>query len=200
MSIYYIEDNNGVIYQLDATIEISYQESGIITNNIIETGESVADHYINQPVIFNLRGSISDVKSLSSSGSNAKSTEDYINGLRKLKTNKETFTFHFGEKVGSFSNCLFENLTVSQNQSRGNRGAVDSFEISASIKQVRIAQRARLTTVRQAGPVSDNYQDQVKGTSTTEQPEDEDTYLLGARLSQEGIAELGQLAQETSGN
>lgn len=193
MSIYYIETQSGIVYELDATVEVSIQESGTITNNIIETGESVADHYVNQPISFNLRGSISDVKSLSASGPNSKSTEDYISGLRQLKTSKQTFSFHYGEKIGSFDNCLFENLTITQNQSRGNRGEVDSFEISASIKQIRIAQRARIVTARQAGITTDNYQEQARGTGTTEEPtpEEEDTFSLGARLTTESITELG---------
>lgn len=193
MSIYYISTAGGVVYELDATTDISYQESGTITNNIIETGESVADHYINNPVTISFNGSISDIKSLSASNPNAKSTEDYINGLRNLKTNKETFSFHFGEKIGIFSDCLFESLDISQNQSRGNVGEIDSFDISATIKQVRIAQRARLITVREAGITTDNYQNQVKGTGTTEEPGQQqlDDYQEGlAKVLQRDVSEV----------
>lgn len=170
MSIYFILTNAGSAYELDATTEITYQESGTVTNNLIETGESVADHYVNNPVQINFSGSISDVKSLSASGPNSRSTESYINDLRQLKTNKQTFSFHFGDKVGSFDNCLFDSLEITQNQSRGNIGEVDSFSIRASIRQVRIAQRARLIPVREAGVTTDNYQEQTKGAGTTEEP------------------------------
>jgi hypothetical protein len=188
MSVYYIIDNRGIIYELDATTEITYQETGTTTDNIIETGESVADHYINNPVKITLRGSISDIKALSSSGPNSKSTRDYINGLRRLKINKQSFTFHFGEKVGSFGNCFFEELNITQNQSRGNVGGLDSFNISANIKQIRLARRARVVPAREAGIPTDNYQEQTQGTSTTAEPEGDNLDRLireRARLTQQ---------------
>lgn len=168
MSFYYIETSDGVIFELDSTTEISYKESGTITNNVVESGESVADHYVNNPVVFDITGSISDIKSISSGNDNSKSTEDFINGLKSLKRSKQRFTFRFGDKVGNYSDCLFESLNIAQNQSRGNAGGVDSFSVKATIKQIRVAQRAQITPFRD--PLStDDYQEQTKGTGTTEE-------------------------------
>jgi hypothetical protein len=187
MSIYYIETSNGVIYELDATVEITYKESGKITDNIVETGESVADHYINNPVMINLSGSISDIKSVSSGNSNAKSTEDFIRGLVSIMKNKQSFSFHYGEKIGFFNNCFFENFDVVQNSTRGNVGVVDSFSITASIKQVRLARRAVLVPFR-SPLVSDNYQNQVNGSGSSVQPSEEQETLLqtGFRFARGG--------------
>lgn len=174
MSIYYISTSDGVIYELDATTSINYRERGTLTRNVIESGDTVSDHYVNEPITINISGGISDIKSVSSNNSNAKSTKDFIDGLRQLKTNKETFTFHFGEKIGAFDNCLFESLDISQNSTFGNVGDIDSFSVSAVIKQARIAERARLVPAREAGITSDNYQQKTTGSGSTEEPTEEE--------------------------
>lgn len=191
MSIYYIETSDGVFYELDSTTNISYKESGRITNHVVETGQSVSDHYVNNPVEFSISGSISDIKSISGNNQNSKSTEDFINGLRTLKRNKTRFTFHFGNKVGSYSNCLFDSLDISQTTNRGSVGAIDSFSISANIKQIRLAQRAQIFPFRDP-LASDDYQAQTKGSGTTEEPSP-----VEADNFQEAVSTLFEVPVET---
>lgn len=171
MSIYYITDVRGNIYELDATSNISYTESGKITSHTVESGESVSDHYVNMPIDFHVEGTISDIKSFSAlqSEDRVKSTREFIDGLRQIKTNKEQFSFHYGEKVGIFQNCMFQNIQIQQTPQRGNSGEIDSFSISADIKQIRIARRAIISPFRDPS-VRDGYQDQVNGAGTTESP------------------------------
>lgn len=181
MSIYYITTNAGVVYELDSTTEISFKGSGKVTDNFVESGDSVVDHYVNNPVVFEFKGSISDVKSLGSSNPNSKNTEDYIKGLFRLKENKEAFSFQFGEKIGSYSDCLFETLDITQNQRRGNIGEIDSFSVRAVIKQIRIAERARVVPARDLGIV-DEYQEEQKGAATTEEPSEPEGDALDRAL------------------
>lgn len=197
MSIYYISTSDGTIYELDATLNVNYRETAVVTDNVVESGESVADHCYNKPVTFSLNGVITDIKSVSSGNENAKSTKEFIDGLKSVLYSKQTFTFHFGEKVGSFSNCMFESLDIGQDSTHGNVKDVDSFSVSASIKQLRLAQRAALVPSRSvipttgSGTPSDNYQSQTKGAGSTEElteQEEEmlDTYSQALMLITEG--------------
>jgi hypothetical protein len=163
MSIYFIEDPDGVIYQLDATVNITYKISGKGTDNPVESGESVTDNYVNRPDIITLKGSISDTKSVSGGGTVSKSTEDYITGLKALKEKRKRVSLHFGDKVGVITNCLFQSIDFTQNSRRGNAGAgVDSFEVTISLKQIRLAARAQLKPLR-VDLVADDFADETEG-------------------------------------
>lgn len=163
MSIYFIQDPNGIIYQLDATASITYKMAGKATSNPVESGESVTDNYVNKPDVISLRGSISDSKSLSSGGPNSKTTEAYITGLRSLKEKKTLVSLHFGDKVGVITNCVIQSMDFTQNTTRGNTGSgIDSFQVAISLKQIRLAARAQLKPIRDP-LVADDAADQTEG-------------------------------------
>jgi hypothetical protein len=185
MSIYFIQDPDGVIYELDATADISYRLSGKVTSNPVESGESVSDNYVNNPDIISLKGSISDVKSVSSRGVNSKTTEAFINGLKALKVNRKLVALQFGDKVGVITNCVIESLTFIQNSQRGSVGGVDSFQVSMTLKQIRLASRAKLTPIRDP-TIADDAQEQTPGSgSTSNVGDDRKTILqLAAELRQ----------------
>jgi hypothetical protein len=166
MSIYFIQDPDGVIYELDATAEISYRLSGKVTSNPVESGESVSDNYVNDPDIISLKGSISDVKSVSSGGANSKSTEDFITGLKALKVNRKLISLQFGDKVGVITNCVIESLSIIQNSQRGSMRSIDSFQVVMTLKQIRLASRAKLTPIRDP-IIADDAQEQTPGSGST---------------------------------
>lgn len=167
MSIYFLENpSTGAVYELDATKEIVYSERGTLTSNIVESGSELSDHYINNPVSFNLEGVISDTKSSGSSNPNTRSTRDFLEGLRSIKRNKVPFILYYGEKVGSFKNCFFETLDITQNSTHGNVQETDSFEIRAVIKQVRLGNSASIVPSRDI-IAQDSYQDKTQGSGST---------------------------------
>lgn len=177
MSIYFIEDPNGIIYELDASADITYTIAGKVTSNPLEDGETAADNYVNSPRRVSIRGSISDVKSVSSGGVSSKSTFDFITGLEKLKVNKEFVTFHFGTKVGVITSCLFEKVEFKQTKERGNIKDIDSFSVSIVLKQARIATRALLVPLRDP-TVSDDFATKGAGSKSTETPNTADRTLM----------------------
>jgi hypothetical protein len=182
MSIYFIEDPNGIIYELDATADITYRLSGKVTSNPVESGESVADNYVNNPDVITLKGSISDVKSISSGGVPSKQTLDFITGLKALKVNRALLSLHFGSKVGVITDCVIESLDIIQNAQRGSLGAgragrIDSFRVSITLKQIRLATRARLTAVRSEVIANDAKRETEGGGSTATITEDKKRIL-----------------------
>lgn len=178
MSIYFIRTSSGVTYELDSTSDITYKLTGKATDNPVESGDSVSDNYVNKPRMITLKGTVSDVKGASLSFSPVtKSTDDFIRGLEKVKVNKELFTLHFGNKVGIITNCLFESLTFKQNKKRGSMSTLDAFEVSMTIKQIRLASRALLVPTRDPSIVND-ASSKTKGSGSPEEPDEEDTSLM----------------------
>lgn len=172
---YYIRTQAGVIYELDSTTEISLSLSGKTTDFPLESGESVSDHYINQNNTISFSGTITDIKTvemfLDPSGQPwYKSTDEYINGLRDIKKAGEPFSIHFFNKIEPLDNCVFENLTIEQNQSRGSSGDVNSYRISFTAKQVKFARQTVLTSVA-APSSSDLVAGKSSSVSNVEQPE-----------------------------
>lgn len=181
MSIYYIQTNSGEIYELDATTEISYKLSGRSTDNVVESGETVTDDFINKPDVITLRGTISDTKSLSSGGVVSKTTEVFIRDLTQVKTNKERFSFHFGDKVGVITNCIFERLDFTQTTQRGHANGIDAFGVVMTIKQVRSATRALLAPFRDP-TITDDATNQGTGAGSTQSPTEEEETRLNQSL------------------
>ena len=165
MGQYYIQAGS-TIYELDATTSISQDQKGTPTNNVVESGAALTDHYVNNPVSFSMEGVISDVKSISASSN--RSTQDFIQGLTKIKNNKELFTFFFGLDVGAYENCVFTSLTISQDKKNGvARGSTSSYRIRATIQQIRLARKVRITQDRD--PAFTNIlSDPVEGSGSPE--------------------------------
>jgi hypothetical protein len=189
MSIYYIIDEDGVIYALDATTQVAYTETGVATDNVIESGDSASDHFVNKPLTISFQGVISDTKSVSSSEINSKTPEDYINGLRSLKQSKRFVSFFYGEKLGRISNCLITQLLITQNRRNGSFNGIDSFSIKCSLKQVRIAQRALVTPFRDPTK-ADDFQDQVDGKAGTEEKEPATAVGRALALIESGVEDV----------
>lgn len=188
MSIYFIRTSSGVTYELDSTSDITYKLTGKVTDNPVESGQSVSDNYVNKPRMITLKGTISDVKGASLSLSPVtKTTEDFIVGLEKVKTNKELFSLHFGNKVGIITNCLFEDLTFTQNDKRGSSSTVDAFEVSMTIKQIRLATRALLVTTSDPLIANDTSSKKV-GSGSPEVPPKKDLTLFSLTAKLASIA------------
>lgn len=166
MSIYYIETIDGQVYHLDATTDISKTVSGKITDNPVESGDILSDHYVHIPDSFSLSGKISDFKS--STGS-AKSPKEYIEELSAVKRNKQQFKFYFGGKVAVSLNCMFTNLKITQSKDAGHNGptGADTFIIQAQIRQIDFAESAAITVERDF-EFKDKFSTEQDSAKTTE--------------------------------
>lgn len=166
MSIYYIETTDGQRYELDATTDISKTQSGKITDNPVESGDVLSDHYVHLPDSFTLSGKISSFKGLTAGST--KTPKDFIEGVSAIKRNKKQFKFFFGGKIKVSENCMFTNLKITQNKEAGhNRGGPDTFIIQAQIRQVDFAESAAII-VKRDEVFSDKFATEAESAKTTE--------------------------------
>ena len=147
MGLYYIQ-NGAQLFELDATTTISQTQAGKPTNNLVESGESIADHYVNDPVKFSLTGVITDVKSLGTDSVEQRTTESFIRDITELKESKQFFTFFYGLGVGAYQNCMFTSLNITQDQTNGSVAGISSYKIRAGIQQIRLTRQAQIEQVR----------------------------------------------------
>jgi hypothetical protein len=192
MSIYFIRTSSGVTYELDSTTEIGYSLKGKATDNPVESGESVSDNYVNKPRLITLKGTISDIKSATLSQSTVtKTTEDFLRGLEQVKLNKELFSVHIGNKVGVITDCVFESLVFTQNRVRGSFANIDAFEVSMTIKQIRLASRALLKPLRDP-TISDDASEKATGAGASESAKGEkkDLFDTGVGLIKGAFADV----------
>jgi hypothetical protein len=176
---YYIRTEEGVIYEMDATSEVVANFPGELTNFPIQSGDFVSDHYVNKNTTITFEGVISDIKSpnsltLDGRGLNRfKSTSDYVNGLLELKQTKKTFTLFCFSILTPFVNCLFEDLTIRQNNKNGYSNGINSFAISFKCKQIRFGSQA-IITAAPADDVADAFTDKSISTGNTQEIENEE--------------------------
>ena len=173
MAQYYIITDEGIVYEMDATTDTAYTLTGKTTDSPIEDGESVSDHYVQNPTTVNFTGVITDVISLSSN-ENKLDTEGFINGLIRLKNSKRTFTVFNTEGLEGVTNCLFTSLSIMNGGKHTVKVLPDqllsSFKISWSVKQIRKAVGAETIRVTQPA-LKDTTQPKVESAQATKSEE-----------------------------
>lgn len=172
MSIYYLETSLGQ-YSLDATIKVKKTLKGSATSNIVESGESITDHYVNLPDEFSLDGIISDltrrpVKGVSKP-KNGGTTKTFIKDLTTIKESGEPIKFFFGDAIDVAESCLIEQIDLSQTKKHGAARGVNSFLITIKLKKIRLANAATFTHEPDPAYV-DKFQETKEGSgSSTEE-------------------------------
>ena len=146
MSLYWIQAPNGDMYSLDSTTEVDFSETGSLSDVPLETGVSIADHYIDKAITIKFTGTISSVKSLRISDPESNPSIGnprwYIESLRRLKKERTPLTvYSISEMVGE-DNFFFETLNFSQNQQRGSVGGASSLAVSLTLVQARYTDAA----------------------------------------------------------
>lgn len=152
MSIYYILTKDGSTYSLDSTSEVKVSYQSKVSDFPIEDGSVVSDHTQKQPTSISFTGIVSDIKA--ATNLDARTTEDFIQGLLNLRDRKEVFTLHIGsggsaEQFSNFQaidNCLFEALDITQDQQNGWAYGLNSYKVSWSAKQIILANKAKITS------------------------------------------------------
>lgn len=135
----YIQTQSGDKFFFDAVLEVSYQQSGSISEYAVEAGVNVTDHYTQNNDTISLNGSISAVKFLNG-GEESTSLELFEKGITALKKSGELFSVSFSDNLEVLQNCLFNSIDMKRSSSTG-RYAID---VSASIKQILVASRASI--------------------------------------------------------
>ena len=174
MSIYYIRTIDNIVFELSSTTDITTTDSGKATDFPIQTGESVADHYVQDPLIIKFKGIITDVRSLSNLGNAGwKGPQDYIVGLKQLKASKVPFSVGYSDILSPAENCVFNSFELTQNSKHGvistSNISFNSFEISLTMKQLRFGEAA-LVEARPASDFENLAAEKAVGSGSTSTP------------------------------
>lgn len=149
------EDNE--IFEMDATVEVGFSQTGKPTSYAVEEGFKVSDHYIQDPDTVSFKGVVSEVKFLRRAGEGlpTKSLTDFEVGITELKKSGKFFTCTFSKNLTPLQNCLFTTLKM-------DRLSETAIDINFSIQQIRVASRA--ANVKGVIPAQE-YEGKVEGTS-----------------------------------
>lgn len=184
MSTYYILTKSGEVFEMDATRGMSNADTGTLTQYKTSSGVTAADHYINEGESITLTGTITDTKGYSSS---SRTTLEFLNGIKALKRSAERYTVIWradagqatgdGDVVGRLTNCLFENIIVSQDGNKGVTSGKYSYNVTLTITQMRVAKQADIITgavifpkgTPAAGQVADGVSLEKSGSGSTQE-------------------------------
>lgn len=187
MSIYFLETSAGD-FSLSSTSKITKTLKGIATDNPVESGALVADHYVNKPDKFSLSGILTSVKL----GTPIKSV---IDTLTLIKETGEPFTFHYGSSITPAESCVIESLSFTQDSVNGFSGGTqnyESFKVSLSIKKIRLTD-ALLIVHERSKFVVDSTTDKKKSAGSTKETEFKTESEKQFALSKAGFKIFGGL-------
>jgi len=154
LSAYYIRaatNEEETIFSFDSTSEIEITENGRATSFPLANGKQATDHYVNSNTIITFSGLISDIKNRTSrqSSNTHQDTSDFIKYITRLKQSGVPFSVHVGDKLDIYDSCVFESLTVKQDNVNGTITRADyilsSYRLSFTAKKLRFGSRAELT-------------------------------------------------------
>lgn len=170
----FIRTQDGIIYRLDATVDVNYSQSGSPTEYAIEAGFKSSDHYKQDQDTISFSGQVSAVK-FSSQGEESTSLLDFEKGITALKKSGKFFTCSFSDNLPVMKNCLFTSLNLKRDNTTGQF----ALDVSFTIKQVIVANQANIVATPQpASAYVDVVEKEGKGSSgTTETTTGEKKYL-----------------------
>lgn len=170
------DNGSGDIFEMDATVSVSYNSSGKPTQYTMESNSKSSDHYEHNQDTITFSGYVSKVKFLRrSEGSVSVSLEDFEKGIKVLKNSGKFFSCSFSSNSDIKKNCLFTSLTISQDDTTGK----DAIKVDFNITQVLVASQSELVEVPiPAEAFKDIVEDNKKsGNSTTEASGEEETKI-----------------------
>ena len=177
MSVYYIYvPETDTSYSLDSTSKISKTLKAKVTENIVESGNTLVDHYYKLPEVFSLQGKITRV-----GNRETKEPIDFIKGLNSLMVDKTIFSFFYGKEIPEAETCVLESLTIRQDSRTGyvshGEDYSSAYEISLTIKTVRFAESATITHERDPN-IADAFTSEEESSLTTEEASDASIDLI----------------------
>ena len=155
---FFIETGDNSIFEMDATVDVGYTQSGTVSTYAVEAGFKVSDNYSQDPDTVSFKGQVSEVKFLDRRGAknsseDSKTFSEFESEITDLKKSGEFFSCSFSPRLPALQNCLFTSLKM---DAVGN----SALDISFTITQVRVATRAK--NVKGVIPATE-YKDTVEG-------------------------------------
>ncbi len=179
MGVYVIATKDGKFFELDCTENFSMNSQGQPTRYQLQSGKTATDHYTVSNETLSIDGVITDAKIISAN-SNIKSTDDFMTGLKALQKSKQPFkVFYRNSTTGGsrfLDNCLFTNLTFSQDRQFGVYKDLYAYKVQLAVESIRFSDRAKITQERvngsatTANPSGDKLADKSSATTTKDTP------------------------------
>lgn len=123
-----------VVYELDATLGVSYVQTAKATSHPVQSGGSVSDHVTQESDVVSINGVASQIKF---GDSKVVDLKTFLTGLQKLKREGKTFNVTYSDVLDVLTNCVFESISDTVNA-----GSL-AHQMSFTIRQVRKAARGK---------------------------------------------------------
>lgn len=172
MSRFYIKvDNKGTdapieVYELTCTSQMSIASAGRPTQNPVESGATISDHYVVSNDKVNFSGFISNIvntsltplSNISKDGkpvATQKTVDDNFIGLRTLQKSGVPFSVFF-DNGKSLSDCVFTQLDFSKGS-----GNISSYSVTMAMEQIQITKQALFATVQREKTVTNQAEEKT---------------------------------------
>lgn len=162
-------------YELTCTSEIGITKRNSVTDVPVEQGFSVTDNSFPEPIRFNLKGVLTDVRNYSLEY--YRSPEDSIKAFHNLMDTKAVFTLAVDDSLETYDNVVIENIHLLKSSGMGS-----SWSVNIDLKQIIITNKAKNITFPPQAPETEK-QARAKakqGDNSTEEKPLQTTLLINA--------------------
>jgi hypothetical protein len=191
---------DGTILTMDVTSDWSKTITGSPTNNPVEDGSTIADHYYLEPKTFNLSGIVTFLK-VGSNKRNPLTPKEWDTYIEAVMQSRQPLSLSLDDEFTSpVSNVVITNYNLSKDST-----SKDAVTISLSLQQILIAQRASETSIDvpakavdagASGDVDLTGKSEDKGKQSTKDPLTTNAYYLTGG----DIKKIGEGGQQLENN
>lgn len=138
--VFLLSKDGETLLVLDATEEISYSRSASLSENTLQSGVKVSDHYHPDLPTVTFSGLISDSKIRDTSPS----VKDYRRLIEELIDSATPFTLYgtWDGSIPSLDNCVILNFDAVKGS-----GNLNSLQVVITVKQIDFGMRAELDSI-----------------------------------------------------
>jgi hypothetical protein len=155
---------DGTVLTMDVTSDWTKTLVGVPTDNPVESGASIADHYYLEPKTFTLNGIVTFLK-VGSNKRNPLTPKEWDTYIEAVMQSKQPLIVSLDDEFTSpINNALITNYNIIKDST-----SKDALGVSLSFKQVIVTQKARETTIdipAKAGDAGANGDGNLTGEAT----------------------------------
>ena len=191
-SVFYIETvppqgQEPEFFELALTTDFNLSYRSRVTQSPVESGATVADHVVNEPVGLSYSGFISNVKNLSLDYQ--KTISETIEGVLSLRDSKTPFIVHFDNNLDALPNSIFTELVFSKTSGDG-----EIYRADISTQQLLITEAATETSISEQDPIiarqhSEKSENSDNNTEKVSEDSVRQTLLVSGAVSASDVSE-----------
>ena len=184
--------NNGDIYELAVTTEVKVSAKNSITSHKTESKEVITSNAVvfnkeisyngkistirrvdQAPTGFSLGGTIQVLKTVIADAvagffgfereNNYRTPKDYLEGLDKVRQDREFVTCFLTNDLNPISNCLIESFEYTKDQ----QGGLSCWNVNLKLKEVRLTTKATETTIPRPATADATAEESDNGNAAT---------------------------------